>query len=352
MNPDVESLIRRSIGAYKPPGALSNLEELGVIRGFEWADEHHLIVRLLFGFPMRHIHQALSKACLELNDLPESITVTIDAQTRIRSHQAQTASGSIAGVKNFIAIGSGKGGVGKSTVSAGLALALSAQGARVGLVDADIYGPNIPELFSTGHQSLAPSAEGKFLPIQVHGLQIVSVAYLLKPGQALPMRGPMISNILQQLVRDTQWEDLDYVLIDLPPGTGDIHLTLGQKVPLSGAIVVTTPHEMSFVDAAKSIDVFQRLQIPILGLVENMTQHICTACGHQNFPFGQGAGSKLASKYQLPLLGHLPIEPNGIESNRMERYAPIALGLASELSRRPIDYSARFGKIVVESSSE
>lgn len=214
----------------------------------------------------------------------------------------------LAGVKKIVAVSSGKGGVGKSTVTANLAAALSASGMRVGVLDADIYGPSQAMMFGVPAGTRPQTAEDKyFIPVVAHGIQTMSISYLIDENTPMVWRGPMVSSALQQLLMQTQWDALDVLLIDMPPGTGDIQLTLSQKVPVDGAIVVTTPQDIALLDAKKGIEMFRKVEIPVLGVVENMSTHICTNCGHIDPVFGEGGGAKLAEQYQTRLLGKLPL---------------------------------------------
>lgn len=221
---------------------------------------------------------------------------------------ANTNLPNLAGVKKIVAVSSGKGGVGKSTVTANLAAALSASGKRVGVLDADIYGPSQAMMFGVPAGTRPQTAEDKyFIPVVAHGIQTMSISYLIDENTPMVWRGPMVSSALQQLLMQTQWDALDVLLIDMPPGTGDIQLTLSQKVPVDGAIVVTTPQDIALLDAKKGIEMFRKVEIPVLGVVENMSTHICTNCGHVDPVFGEGGGAKLAEQYQTRLLGKLPL---------------------------------------------
>ncbi len=213
----------------------------------------------------------------------------------------------VKGVKHIIAIGSGKGGVGKSTTAVNLALALRAEGAQVGLLDADIYGPNQPLLLGI-HQQPTINAQQRITPVLQYGLQTMSMAYLLDEGAPLVWRGPMISKALQQMLYHTAWEALDYLIIDLPPGTGDITLTVAQKMPLCGAVIVTTPQDVAVLDAKRALLAFRKLEVPVLGVIENMSTHFCSACGHEDAIFGSQGGERLASTYEVPFLGRLALD--------------------------------------------
>lgn len=218
---------------------------------------------------------------------------------------------SIPGVKNIIAVASGKGGVGKSTTAVNLALALAAEGARVGILDADIYGPSQPQMLGVGQQRpkiIGEQGQQKMVPIEAHGIQSISMGYLVTEETPMLWRGPMATGALQQLLMQTAWDNLDYLVIDMPPGTGDIQITLAQKVPVTGAVIVTTPQDIALLDAKKGIEMFRKVNVPILGVIENMAIHICSNCGHEEHIFGEGGGERIARDYQTELLGALPLD--------------------------------------------
>ena len=265
-------------------------------------------------------------------------------------------------IKNIIAVASGKGGVGKSTTAVNLALALAALGARVGVLDADIYGPSQPLMLGT---QVTPHYEsGKALtPVIAHGLESMSMGYLVDVNTPMVWRGPMVSKALQQLLFETQWSALDYLIVDLPPGTGDIQLTMAQKIPVAGAIIVTTPQDLALLDARKGLEMFRKVQIPVLGIIENMSVHVCTQCGHEDSIFGAGGGEKIAEATGVPLLGALPLDkqiredadggvPTVIaapQSAIAERYRQIAINMLEQLALQPKSYAGKFPDIVVES---
>lgn len=210
-------------------------------------------------------------------------------------------------IKNIIAVASGKGGVGKSTTAVNLALAFSQQGARAGILDADIYGPSQPLMLGV---TTRPDIKDKkiLLPVMAHGIQSMSIGYLIDETSPMAWRGPMVSMALQQLLKDTQWNNLDYLVIDLPPGTGDIQLTLAQKIPVTGAVIVTTPQDLALLDARRAYEMFRKVNVPVLGIIENMSIHICSECGHQESIFGAGGGAQMAKQYAIDLLGQLPLD--------------------------------------------
>jgi ATP-binding protein involved in chromosome partitioning len=264
-------------------------------------------------------------------------------------------------VRNIIAVASGKGGVGKSTTAVNLAVALHAEGARVGLLDADIYGPSVPLMLGV---SVKPaSIDGKKMtPVMGHGLQANSIGFLMNDDTPAIWRGPMVTQALEQLLRQTRWDDLDYLIIDMPPGTGDIALTLAQSVPVAGAVIVTTPQDIALIDARKGLKMFEKVNVPILGIIENMAIHICSQCGHAEPIFGQGGGERMAAEYKAPWLGSLPLtltireqadagqpvvvsHPEG-EAARL--YREIAARLAGRVAILPKDLSDKFGAIAVK----
>jgi ATP-binding protein involved in chromosome partitioning len=231
--------------------------------------------------------------------------VSVNITTKVASHAVQRGVQLLPGVKNIIAISSGKGGVGKSTTTANLALALAAEGARVGILDADIYGPSQPMMM--GVSGKPESHDGKTMePLENHGVQVMSIGLLVNNDQAMIWRGPMATQALEQMLRQTNWKDLDYLLVDMPPGTGDIQLTLSQRVPMTGAVVVTTPQDIALIDAKKGIQMFEKVGVPILGLVENMAAHVCTNCGHVEHIFGADGGKKMAGEQNIDYLGRCP----------------------------------------------
>lgn len=236
----------------------------------------------------------------------DSASVQVDV--RIESHKAQEQVPALANVKNIIAVASGKGGVGKSTTAANLALALAREGARVGILDADIYGPSQGIMFGIAEGTRPIIKDQKwFVPITAHGVQVMSMAFLTDDNTPVVWRGPMVSGALIQLITQTAWDNLDYLVIDMPPGTGDIHLTLAQKVPVAGSVIVTTPQDLALLDARKGVEMFRKVNIPVLGVVENMAVHICSNCGHAEHLFGEGGGEKLAAQYGVDLLASLPL---------------------------------------------
>ena len=289
--------------------------------------------------------------------------VSVEVSVNILSHAVQQALKPNANIKNIIAVASGKGGVGKSTTAVNLALALIAEGAKVGILDADIYGPSIPTML--GLSGYPDSVDNKtMIPKMAYGLQSMSIGYLINADQPLIWRGPMATNMLQQLLRDTNWVDIDYLIIDLPPGTGDIQLTLAQQIPVSGAIIVTTPQDIALIDAQRGLSMFEKVNVPVLGVIENMGMHICSECGHTEAIFGEGGGIAMSKKNKVELLGSLPLdiairqnadsgkpslvaEPSGKTS---EIYKEIARKATANLALKTKDFSTRFPNIVIQNT--
>ncbi len=272
--------------------------------------------------------------------------------TRLPPHAVQPTLSPLPRVRNIIAIGSGKGGVGKSTTAVNLAVALAGQGLRVGLLDADIYGPSIPTMLGLSGRPDSPDGKS-IVPMRAHGVETMSIGFLVEEDTPMIWRGPMATSALTQLLNDTRWGDgddgLDLLVIDLPPGTGDIQLTLAQKIPVAGAVIVTTPQDVATLDARKALKMFEKVQVPVLGLIENMAQHVCSNCGHVEHLFGNGGGERMATQYGVPLLGSLPLAVSireqgdagtpvvlsAPDSAAAEAYRQVALRLLEELDKRP-----------------
>ncbi|MFM9924655.1 iron-sulfur cluster carrier protein ApbC [Variovorax sp. H27-G14] len=263
---------------------------------------------LELGYPAKSQHAAIRKALVAAAKTVAGVeNVSVNIVTKVISHAVQRGVQLMPNVKNIIAVASGKGGVGKSTTAANLALALASEGATVGLLDADIYGPSQPMMM--GITGRPDSADGKTMePMERHGVQVMSIGFLVDQDQAMIWRGPMATQALEQLLRQTNWKDLDYLIVDMPPGTGDIQLTLSQRVPMTGAVIVTTPQDIALLDAKKGIKMFEKVGVPILGIVENMAVHICSNCGHAEHIFGVDGGKNMAAEYQMEYLGALPLD--------------------------------------------
>ncbi|MEL7297545.1 MAG: iron-sulfur cluster carrier protein ApbC [Pseudomonadota bacterium] len=289
---------------------------------------------------------------------------TVAIETVIPAYAVQRNTRPLPGIRNLIAVASGKGGVGKSTTAVNLALALQQEGARVGVLDADIYGPSIPRMLGLTGQQPATSDGKTMQPLKAFGLQVMSIGFLVDEAAPMVWRGPMVTSALNQLLQQTAWQDLDVLVIDMPPGTGDIQLTLSQSVPVSGAIVVTTPQDVALSDARKGLEMFRKVSVPVLGIVENMSIYRCPACGEETSLFGQGGGDKLADATGVPLLGELPLIPEiGVatdagrplvesspDGDTARRFRQIAISAGLQLAQSKRDYSSAFPNIVVEDS--
>ncbi|MBV8605448.1 MAG: iron-sulfur cluster carrier protein ApbC [Pelomonas sp.] len=313
------------------------------------------------GYPAASLVEGLrARLAAAAQAVPGVARADVAVTSRIEAHAVQRGVQLLPGVKNIVAVASGKGGVGKSTTAANLALALAAEGARVGVLDADIYGPSMPLLL--GASGAPDSADGKTMePKLAHGLQLMSIGFLVDADQAMIWRGPMATQALEQLLRQTRWQDLDYLIVDLPPGTGDIQLTLAQRVPVTGAVIVTTPQDLALIDAKKGLKMFEKVGVPVLGVVENMAVHVCTNCGHVEHIFGADGGRAMAAQYGLAYLGALPLamsiraqadagnptvvaEPDGEVA---ATYKAIARRVAVTIAQQARDYSAKFPNITI-----
>jgi ATP-binding protein involved in chromosome partitioning len=296
--------------------------------------------------------------------VPGVSIVTANVTIRIVAHAVQRNLKPLKGVKNIIAVASGKGGVGKSTTAVNLALALCQEGASVGLLDADIYGPSIPQMLGLAGRHPESEDGTSMDPLTAYGVQTMSIGFMVDVDSPMVWRGPMVTQALEQLLNQTNWKDLDYLIVDMPPGTGDTQLTLAQKVPVTGAVIVTTPQDIALIDARKGLKMFDKVGIPILGLVENMSIHICSKCGNEEHIFGHGGGEKMCQDYDTELLGSLPLElsireladagrPTVVgapDSRAAEIYRAIARRIAVKVAERAKDMSARFPNIVVQNS--
>lgn len=319
-------------------------------------------VDIVLSYPAKSQFEAWrTRVASALAALPGVKTVEVTVSQRIVAHAVQRGLQLIPEVRNIIAIASAKGGVGKSTTAVNLALALHAEGANVGLLDADIYGPSQPIML--GIVGRPESKDAKTMePLEGHGLQVNSIGFLVESDQPMIWRGPMVTSALNQLLRQTNWRDLDYLIVDLPPGTGDIQLTLAQRVPVTGAVMVTTPQEIALIDAKKGLRMFEKMGVSILGLVENMSVHICSNCGHTQPIFGAGGSEKMCAQYGIELLGNLPLEMSIREQTDAGRptvvadptsrtahlYHEIARKVALRIAEKTCDMSSKFPKIVVQ----
>lgn len=320
---------------------------------------------LELGYPAKSQHAAIRKALVAAAKAAPGVeNVSVNIVTKVISHAVQRGVQLMPNVKNIIAVASGKGGVGKSTTAANLALALVSEGATVGLLDADIYGPSQPMMM--GIEGRPDSADGKTMePMERHGVQVMSIGFLVDQDQAMIWRGPMATQALEQLLRQTNWKDLDYLIVDMPPGTGDIQLTLSQRVPMTGAVIVTTPQDIALLDAKKGIKMFEKVGVPILGIVENMAVHICSNCGHAEHIFGADGGKKMAAEYQMEYLGALPLDikirlqadsgaPTVVsdpEGDVAGIYKAVARRVAVGIAEKAKDFSAKFPTISISKNT-
>lgn len=325
---------------------------------------NNISVDIVLGYPSKSVmNEVQALVAQHLRTLADGGLVTVNIGSRIATHKVQQGVSLIPNVKNIIAVASGKGGVGKSTTSVNLALALAAEGATVGLLDADIYGPSQPQMLGISGQP--ESADGKSMePMLAHGIQVMSIGFLVDVDTPMVWRGPMVTGALEQLLRETKWRDLDYLVIDLPPGTGDIQLTLSQKIPVTGAIIVTTPQDIALLDARKGLKMFEKVNIPILGIVENMSTHICSNCGHEEHIFGTGGAAKMCADYNVDLLGTLPLDisireqsdngnPTVVHapaSKIANIYKEIARKAAVKIANATLDHSSKFPSIVIQNT--
>src|SRR5438876_1722996 len=327
-------------------------------------DGSNVAIELMLGYPAKSQHEALRKLVQnQLATLPGIGKVSVNIGHKIASHAVQRGVKLVAGVKNIIAVASGKGGVGKSTTAVNLALALAAEGAQVGVLDADIYGPSQPMML--GITGRPESKDGKTLePLETYGLQAMSIGFLIDVDTPMVWRGPMVTQALEQLLKDTNWRELDYLIVDMPPGTGDIQLTLAQKVPVTGAVIVTTPQDIALIDARKGLKMFEKVGVPIVGIVENMAVHICSNCGHVEHSFGEGGAERMCKDYKVPSLGELPLDIRIREQADSGRptvvsepdgpvaaiYKEIARKTAVFVAQKAEDSTARFPSIVVQNT--
>ena len=328
-------------------------------------EDENVAVEIELGYPAKTQIDPIRRLVAEkLRGIPGVGTVSVSVTSKIVSHSVQRGVKLIPGVKNIVAVASGKGGVGKSTTAVNLALALSAEGASVGMLDADIYGPSQPIML--GITGRPESKDGKTLePMMGHGIQAISIGFLIDIDTPMVWRGPMVTQALEQLLKDTRWRDVDYLIVDMPPGTGDIQLTLAQKVPVTGALIVTTPQDVALIDARKGFKMFEKVGIPILGVVENMSTHICSQCGHEEHIFGQGGAERMCKEYGTELLGSLPLDieirehadsgkPTVVadpDGRAAEIYRAIGRRLAVKIGESAKDMSAKFPNIVVSKNT-
>ena len=327
-------------------------------------DDLDISLDIELGYPAKSQIDSLRRDVVKaLKAIPGAAGVSANFSVKIASHAVQRGVKLLPNVKNIIAVASGKGGVGKSTTAVNLALALAAEGALVGVLDADIYGPSQPQML--GITGRPESKDGKSLePMEGHGLQASSIGFMIDVETPMVWRGPMVTQALEQLLKETNWRDLDYLIVDMPPGTGDIQLTLAQKVPVTGAVIVTTPQDIALLDARKGLKMFEKVGIPILGVVENMSTHVCSNCGHAEPIFGTGGGARMSKDYGIDLLGQLPLDirireqadsgkPTVVadpDGRIAEIYRMIARRVAVKISEQARDMTSKFPNIVIQNT--
>ena len=355
--------VRACLSGIHDPHTGTDLVSSQAVRGVG-VDGGRVAVEIQLAYPAAGWHASLeSQVRAAVLALPGVSHAAVSVASRIQAHRVQKDLTPLPQVKNIIAVASGKGGVGKSTTAVNLALALQAEGAVVGVLDADIYGPSIPKML--GLSGRPDSPDGKTIePKRNHGLQAMSIGLLVGEDTPMIWRGPMVTQALQQLLNDTRWDGLDYLVIDLPPGTGDIQLTLAQRVPVSGAVIVTTPQDIATLDARKALQMFAKVEVPVLGIVENMAVHTCPNCGHVEHVFGAGGGERMAAQYDVPLLGSLPLDirireqaDSGTPTVAVDPESPLSLAYrdiarrtAARLSLQARNKSIAFPNIVIQNT--
>jgi ATP-binding protein involved in chromosome partitioning len=361
---DALAKARAALDAYVDPYLAESLGAAQAVRGLS-TEGGGFRAHIVLGLPVGGYQDELTAALgQQLRSAGITAPLSVQLESDIRAHAVQRNLKPLGEIRNIVAVASGKGGVGKSTVAVNLALAWAAQGARVGILDADIYGPSQPLMLGlVGQRPSSP--DGKHLrPLSAHGVAAMSIGFLVDAEQPMVWRGPMVTQALTQLLSDTAWGALDYLVVDMPPGTGDIQLTLAQRVPVAGAVIVTTPQDIALADARKGLKMFEKVAVPVLGIVENMSIHVCSNCGHAEPIFGAGGGARMAGEYGVRLLGELPLDahiraetdggrPTVVavpDAPRARPYFEMARRTAAALARRARDRSSVFPKIVIEES--
>jgi ATP-binding protein involved in chromosome partitioning len=356
------SNLKNTLKALQLPGIVQPLADVGRVVKAELVDGT-ADVEIELGFPAgTSIDEWTDLIAGTVKEETGAGTVNVKLASKIIAHGVQRNLKPLPEVRNVVAVASGKGGVGKSTVAVNLALALASDGATVGLLDADIYGPSQPHMVGLAGER-PTSGDGQTMePIDALGLQVMSIGFLIDPDEPMVWRGPMVTSALNQLLNQTRWRDLDYLVVDMPPGTGDIQLTLSQQVPVSGAVIVTTPQDIAAIDARKGLAMFRKVSIPVLGVIENMSTHICSSCGHEDAIFGAGGAEAISRDFKVDMLGQLPLDArireqadsghptvaSDPDSPAADAYRTTARRMAARLALQGRDYSSKFPKIVVE----